>query len=76
MVRNENAAGPQVEKKLFTAVDELSELNDSMKRNNLEQRRRQLRDIFMKFDVDFESKIQDPTQVRLARDDNVILHLQ
>ena len=47
-----------------------------MKRNNLEQRRRQLRDIFMKFDVDFESKIQDPTQVRLARDDNVILHLQ
>lgn len=54
----------EVEKKLFSAIDDLAQLNQSMKRNNLEQRRRQLRDIFMKFDVNFESKIKDPKQVR------------
>ena len=53
-----------VERKLFSAVDELAELNAQMKENNLEQRRRQLRDIFMKFDVDFESKISDERQLR------------
>ena len=53
-----------VEHKLFSAVDELADLNAQMKENNLEQRRRQLRDIFMKFDVDFESKISDERQLR------------
>jgi hypothetical protein len=53
-----------VEHKLFSAVDELADLNTQMKENNLEQRRRQLRDIFMKFDVDFESKISDERQLR------------
>ena len=33
----------EVEKKLFSAIDDLAQLNQSMKRNNLEQRRRQLR---------------------------------
>ena len=53
-----------VEQKLFSAVDELADLNAQMKENNLEQRRRQLRDIFMEFDVDFESKISGERQLR------------
>ena len=53
-----------VERKLFDAVDDLALLNRQLKQNNLEQRRRQLRDIFMKFDVDFESKITDQTKLR------------
>jgi cell division protein FtsL len=52
-----------VERKLFRAVDELDSLNVQMQANILEQRRRQLRDIFMKFDVDFESKISDKRQL-------------
>jgi len=39
-----------VESKLFTAVDDI-------KKNNEEQRRRQLRDIFMKFDVDIDGEV-------------------
>ena len=53
-----------VERKLFNAVDDLALLNRQLNQNNLEQRRRQLRDIFMKFDVDFESKITDQTKLR------------
>ena len=59
---SENIAA--VERKLFSAVDDLGMLNQQMQANILEQRRRQLRDIFMKFDVDFESKISDQRQIQ------------
>lgn len=56
----------ELEKKLFQAVDDLSEVSRRMKRNNLEQRKRQLRDIFLKFDVDLErpGEIHNEEQVK------------
>ena len=47
----------QVETKLFSAVDQIQ-------RNNTEQRKRQLRDIFMKFDVDIDMAVSNEDGTR------------